>query len=79
MMFAEFSSVSSSQLRWRSRLRPPTLQRLIRRRRTLPGRSLHLGHEAGFPVGTLLPVAAVAAGVVYLVKKADEAQVAVAC
>ena len=47
MMFAEFSSVSSSQLRWRSRLRPPTLQRLIRRRRTLRGRSCTSGTRQG--------------------------------
>lgn len=57
---------------------PPTLQRLIRGGATA-WEILHLRHEAGFPVGTLLPVAAVAAGVVDLVKKADEAQFAVAC
>lgn len=34
---------------------------------------LHFGHAAGFPLGTLLPVAAVVFVVVYLINKADEA------
>ncbi len=34
---------------------------------------LHFGHAAGFPVGTLLPLALVVGGAVYLVKKDEKA------